>query len=156
VHAALARGALLALGWWAVAEGDSAGVGFGALVVVAATAVSLALSAPLRARVLPFGVIRLAALFLFGSLRGGIDVARRAFAPRMDLAPTVMRYRTSLPSESSRHIFTTMLSLMPGTQSIAADGSDLFVHVLVRNDRAVETALSALEGHVAAAFTDVH
>jgi multisubunit Na+/H+ antiporter MnhE subunit len=74
----------------------------------------------------------------------------------MNLAPTVMRYRTSLQSESSRHLFTTMLSLMPGTQSIAADGPDLFVHVLVRNDRAVETALLALEGHVAAAFTEVH
>jgi multicomponent Na+:H+ antiporter subunit E len=151
-RAAAVRGVLLGLGWWAISEGEPAGFGFGALVVVAATAVSLALSAPLHGRLRPIGCIRLAAWFLLGSLRGGIDVARRALSPRPELSPGLIRYETALEGRAQQ-LFMTMLSLMPGTQSVAAEQQVLFVHVLVRRDGANERDLSALEARIGAAFT---
>jgi multicomponent Na+:H+ antiporter subunit E len=62
----------------------------------------------------------LAALGLFArfvrvSVLAGLDVARRALAPRMRLAPGFVRYRPQLPPSDARSLFQAMTSQMPGT-----------------------------------------
>jgi multicomponent Na+:H+ antiporter subunit E len=53
--------------------------------------------------------------FLWQSLVAGTDVARRAFAPRLDLQPGFVDYRTQLPPGSARNAFELIASLMPGS-----------------------------------------
>ncbi len=57
--------------------------------------------------------------FLWQSLVAGLDVARRAFAPRLDLQPGFVGYRARLPPGSARNAFELIASLMPG--SVASD-----------------------------------
>jgi multicomponent Na+:H+ antiporter subunit E len=45
----------------------------------------------------------------------GLDVARRALAPRMRLAPGLVHYRPQLPPSDARSLFQAMTSQMPGT-----------------------------------------
>jgi multicomponent Na+:H+ antiporter subunit E len=115
----------------------------GALTAAAATWVSLRLLPP------DAGRVRLAVLatrlprFLWQSVRAGIDVARRAFAPSMPLAPGFATYRTGLPRGLARNTFATITSLVPGTVP-ADDGDDgILYHCLdtgqpVLDDLAVE------------------
>lgn len=151
-HAITVRTAMLALGWWAISEGAPTGVIFGALVVAIASAVSIATSAPSALRVRLVGLLRLGGFFIAGSLRGGVDVARRALSPSPGLSPTLIRYRSTLPEGGLRQLFMSMISLMPGTQSVDTEGADVWVHVLVQRDEKVARDLGALEARVEAAF----
>jgi multicomponent Na+:H+ antiporter subunit E len=45
----------------------------------------------------------------------GLDVARRAFSPRLDLQPGFVDYRTQLPRGTARSAFELIASLMPGS-----------------------------------------
>jgi multicomponent Na+:H+ antiporter subunit E len=70
-------------------------------------------------------VILLALLprFLWQSLKAGLDVARRAFAPRIPLATGFVDYRTGFPRGMARNHFATITSLMPGSLP-SGDGPD--------------------------------
>jgi multicomponent Na+:H+ antiporter subunit E len=62
----------------------------------------------------------LAALGLFArfvrvSVLAGLDIARRALAPRMRLAPGFVHYPPQLPPSDARSLFQAMTSQMPGT-----------------------------------------
>lgn len=127
---ALFRAAILCAGWWILSEGDPAGIGFGIVVVAIALAASLALSPPPRLAWKPLGLLRFAHFFVKGSLHGGFDVARRALAPRLALAPEVIRFRSRLPVGPALDLFTSTLSLMPGTLAVDREGSLLEVHTL--------------------------
>lgn len=150
--AIVTRAALLGFGWWAISEGDYAGVAFGALVVAAATAVSVALSEPFPFRVRPIALTQLAGAFVVGSVRGGVDVAYRSLSRNMRLSPAIIRYRCRLPIGGLQHLFMSMLSLMPGTQAVDVDGEDLQIHVLVLRGETNTRELAALEARIAAAF----
>lgn len=149
---AVLRALLLAGGWWTLIEGDPSGFAFGVPVVAAATLASLALRAPHAPNWRPLGLLRLARYFLTGSILGGLDVARRAFSPRLPLAPCVVRHPMQLSPGPARSLFMGMLSLMPGTLSVDLDGHDLAVHVLVDGGETLRRKLEALEVRVADAF----
>jgi multicomponent Na+:H+ antiporter subunit E len=73
----------------------------------------------------------LALYFLLHSLRGGLDVAQRAFSPTLPVAPDFIRYETTLGSEAARVLFTWMIGMMPGTSSVHLEqGNRLTVHVI--------------------------
>lgn len=127
---ALFRAAILCVGWWILSEGDPAGVGFGVAVVAIALVASLALSPPPRLAWKPLGLLRYAAFFVKGSLHGGFDVAHRALAPRLALAPAVIRFRSRLPAGPALDLFTSTMSLMPGTLAVDREGSEIEVHTL--------------------------
>ena len=146
------RAAILAGGWWTLSEGSRSGVAFGAVVVVVALVVSLWLSPPVHQPWRPLGLVRLAMHFLYHSVRGGVDVARRAFAPRLPLDPALRAFPTSLPPGPAREVFAATLSLMPGTLAVEQRDRELVVHVLVDSDQ-VERDLSALERRVARAMS---
>lgn len=153
LRAVVWRTLLLAFGWWALKEEERDGLSFGACVILLATLTSVAVTplatTPLRLRAI--GCARLVWLFAIGSLRGGWDVALRALSPRLELAPVVVRHSTRLAPGVPRRLFTTLVTLMPGTLSVDARGRDLSVHALVDSGETMRTALEALETTVAEA-----
>lgn len=67
--------------------------------------------------------------FLAGSLIGGIDVARRAFSPAMNLNPGWLEIPSDLP-DGARVVLGGELSLMPGTLSAGTEDGKLLIHLL--------------------------
>lgn len=89
--------------------------------------------------------------FLMQSVRGGLDVARRAFSPGPPLSPGFVDHRLSLPEGPPRIFFVNCLSLLPGTFSARVDGADVRVHLLA-DDGSGPERLGQLEAKVAALF----
>jgi multicomponent Na+:H+ antiporter subunit E len=142
------RAALLGAGWWILAAGEGA-PWFGVPIVLAALAASAALPASGPARWRPLGLLRFALAFVAGSVRGGIDVAGRALAPRLRIAPAFLEQPLRLPAGPARNLFTGTVSLMPGTLSIDVHGQRLRLHVLAGGDPALARQLQELEQQVA-------
>src|SRR5690606_30734280 len=84
--------------------------------------------------------------FAWQSLIGGIDVARRAFHPRLPIRPGRLRIAVELP-EGGRVALGGELSLMPGTLAAGCDGDHLLVHVLDL-DQDIESAVREEERRV--------
>jgi multicomponent Na+:H+ antiporter subunit E len=146
------RTAVLAVVWWTLAEGRTYLWPAGVAAVAAAVAASLLLSPPGSSpRLRPQGLPGFVAAFLVGSVRGGADVAARAFRRRVDLEPALVDYELRLPSGAARHLFAATVSLLPGTLSVRLAGDVLTVHLLDGGADATEV-LGALERRVAALF----
>jgi multicomponent Na+:H+ antiporter subunit E len=101
-------------------------------VVAAALAlwISLWLLPPtaLRPRLVP--LVRLNLRFLGCSIIAGIDVARRALLPRLDLRPGFVAVPFTLPPGTARNAFLVYQSLQPGTSPTSAEGDVFQVHCL--------------------------
>jgi multicomponent Na+:H+ antiporter subunit E len=95
----------------------------GALAAIGATVASLRLLPPEAGRVRFAILLALLPRFLWQSLKAGVDVARRAFAPRIPLATGFVDYRTGFPRGQARNHFATITSLMPGSLP-SGDGPD--------------------------------
>lgn len=90
--------------------------------------------------------------FLWQSLRGGIDVARRAIDPQLPLAPGFLEHRLRLPLGPSRIFLADIISLLPGTCSVSMEKEDvLLVHVLDET-MPTEVSLYRLEKLIAELF----
>jgi len=131
MRAMLIRGALL-FGLWMVLlqSAKPADLVMGAVAAVAATWASLRLMPPAAGRVRLFRLLALAPRFLWGSLLGGIDVARRAFAPGMPLRTGFVDYATDFPRGQARNLFATITSLMPGTLPCGESQGTIEYHCL--------------------------
>ena len=145
---------LLALAlWWVLAEGNLQGLGFGLAFALLAALASL--------RLLPqtpwLNVSRLLAwlrfipFFLLQSLLGGIDVARRAFHPRMPLYPSIISYPLGLAKGWPRVFFLNTVSLLPGTLAVKLEGDTVRIHLLDGRGDPM-SALRQVEARVAALF----
>ncbi len=95
------------------------------------------------------GLVRFIPYFLLQSVRGGIDVARRAYSPSLPLDPQIIDFPLSLPPGRSQIFFLNSVSLLPGTLSADLVGTTLKVHVL---DHKADPQLERLETHVARLF----
>jgi multicomponent Na+:H+ antiporter subunit E len=115
-------------------------------VVAAALAlwISLSLLPPtgLRPRIAPLA--KLALRFLSGSIVAGMDVARRALLPRLDLRPGFVAVPVSLPPGTARDAFLVYQSLQPGTSPTSAEGEVIQVHCL-DTSQPIAAAISADE-----------
>jgi multicomponent Na+:H+ antiporter subunit E len=109
--------ALLYLGVWIVVDQSAkpSHLLVGMIASVAAAWVSVKLLPPASGRVRLGALLLLLPRFLWQSLVAGLDVARRAFAPRLDLQPGFVEYPTQLPPGSARSAFELIASLMPGS-----------------------------------------
>lgn len=151
------RAALLGAGFWALAEGDRTSAAAGVVTVVAATVVSLRLAPPRRLRVKPLRLVQLAGYVVHHSLRGGFDVALRAFAPTLRVEPRVLELETDLLPGPAQLVFTCALSLPPGSLCCGVEGRRVSVHVLAGRESDVRRELGDLEARIAAAFPgEVH
>jgi len=118
---ALAVRALLYFAVWVIVDQSAkpANLMVGVLASAAAAWASVRLLPPASGRVRLGALLLLLPRFLWQSLVAGLDVARRAFAPRLDLQPGFVDYRTQLPPGAARNAFELIASLMPG--SVASD-----------------------------------
>jgi multicomponent Na+:H+ antiporter subunit E len=120
---------VLFFGVWLILAGGQ-GVGFGLAAAAAATWVRHKLALPGER---PLRLLKLTVLipgFLYRSIVGGIDVARRAFDPALPLNPGWITYPSHLPRGAARVMLAGELNLMPGTLVGGEDGDCLFVHCL--------------------------
>lgn len=137
--------------WWALTGGAAGSWVVGAPVVAAATAASRGLWPRDTGWWSPWGAVRFAAFFLRESVRGGVDVARRAFDPAMPLQPALLTLRSRLPPGPAQILLVDVMSLLPGTLSVDLDGQTVLLHVL--DERApIEAELRQLETRIAAMF----
>lgn len=130
MRAALARAAgYLAL--WVVLIGfDPLDLVVGVFAAAAATWTSLRLLPPTAGRVRFAVLIALLPRFLWQSVVAGLDVARRAFHPRMPLQPDFVEYPVNLPRGQARNAFETITSLLPGTMPCDEDAQTIVYHCL--------------------------
>ena len=146
----LLRTLLLTLLWWSVTEGAGAW-SIGVPVIALALGVSIWLQPSRQLRLRPVGALRFAAFFLVESLRGGLDVALRAFRPTMPLVPAQLTYRLRLPDGPARVFLADTMSLLPGTLTTELRDDCLHLHVLDAR-QPIEKELRRVERRVAALF----
>lgn len=136
--------------WWVLTGGDRHSWLIGGLTVGLALLVSITSPAPpTRLRFSLVGLLRFIPYFLLQSLSGGIDVARRAFSPRLPLDPALIHYPLQLPPGGARIFLLNTVSLLPGTLSADLIDDTLTVHLL---DQQRDPQLQQLEQHVAGLF----
>jgi multicomponent Na+:H+ antiporter subunit E len=134
IRAVAHRGVLLGAIWAALSAPDPEGLALGLVAVPAAVALSLRLL-PARHPLILWRLALHLPRFVAGSVTGGVDVARRAFAWKMPLDPgwidAPAEPAGGLPG-GARVALGGELSLMPGTLAAGCDGDRLLVHVLDR------------------------
>ena len=145
----LSRGSLFSLVWWILADGAASSWWIGVPAVLLAVAASAALLPP--APLLWYGLLRFAPFFLLRSLLGGVDVAWRAFHPRMPIAPELIEYPLRLPPGLPRVFMANTVSLLPGTLSVDLGLECLTVHVL-DGRKGLSSEIGAVEQAVARVF----
>lgn len=106
--------------WLALSDASPDYLSYGVVSTAAATALSLAIMPPATPRIRRWlarvwGTIRLAAWFLQQSVIGGVDVARRALKPQVDIAPEVVDVDVELPEGSGREVCYLLMNLLPGS-----------------------------------------
>jgi multicomponent Na+:H+ antiporter subunit E len=116
--------------WLVITGGDAGALLVGLATAAAAAAVSVRLMPPGPDRVRPWVLAALVPVFLFDSWRGGVDVARRAFHPRLPIQPGWLDYPLRLPPGAARVSLGNFLSLMPGTLAAGERHDALYVHSL--------------------------
>jgi len=142
---ALRRGAALAAVWLVLAGTDREALLAGVACAPLATWLSLRLM-PGSGSVRLGPVMALAPRFIWRSLIGGIDVARKAVDPRLPIRPGWVEITTVLP-DGGRVALGGELSLMPGTLAAGSDGDCLLIHALDLNQD-VEAAVRDEERRV--------
>ncbi len=145
----LLRLVLFALMWWILTDGAMDSWPIGVPVVLLATLVSVMLMPPLSWSLR--GILRFIPYFLWYSIRGGVDVARRAMHPRMPISPGLVDYRFRLPPGLSRVFMANTVSLLPGTLSVELEEEILRIHVLDETG-AIDEELNVLENRLADIF----
>jgi multicomponent Na+:H+ antiporter subunit E len=120
------------LGLWLVLSGvDPADLPAAAVAVGAATWASLRLLPPAPGRLRPAALGRLVGRFLQQSVVGGVDVAWRAFHPRLPLRPGLVVYPVRLAPGPAHNTFSTLAGLVPGATPVGpAEGGGLLIHCL--------------------------
>ena len=139
MSAALMR-ALLYFALWIVIDQSAkpANLAFGVLATAAATWASLRLMPPSLGSVRIGALVLLLPRFLWQSLVAGIDVARRAFSPRMPLQPGFVQYPTGLPRGAARNAFAAISSLLPGPVPVGETDTHIEYHALDLSQPVVE------------------
>lgn len=102
----------------------------GGIAVFAATWASLVLLPPEAGRIRFGALFMLLPHFLWQSVLAGVDVARRAFDPRMPLRPGFVRCQLGLPRGLARNTFATITSLLPGSVPAGEEEGAIVYHAL--------------------------
>ena len=143
------RAVVFALLWWILTAGAMSSWLIGAPVVLCAVLASGALLPGVSWSM--SGLVRFVPFFLWRSLYGGVDVARRALHPRLPISPGLLDYRWRLPPGLPRVFMANTVSLLPGTLSAELDEAYLRVHVLDETG-AFASELQVVEARVAKLF----
>jgi multicomponent Na+:H+ antiporter subunit E len=136
---------------WIVTEGHPGALPLAAGVVLAAAMTSLALLPPDVLRFRLVGLLGFAPWFIGEAVRGGLDVASRAFHPDLPLEPGFLEHRIELPSGPAPVFLANTISLLPGTLSVSLSGRLLRIHALDVG-QPLQARLERLEKRVAGLF----
>lgn len=130
-RAAAFRGVLFLVVWVIVGGWALVDLPVGIVTAALASRVSLKLM-PSRGVRLHYGAMVLLGLdFLRESVVSGMDVARRAFSPKLDINPGYVVCPLRTPEGPAQGAFLTLASLLPGTLPTGFDDSGgLIVHAL--------------------------
>ncbi len=140
---------MFSLLWWILTLGAIDSWLIGVPVVLLAVLASGWLLPPISWS-LP-GVASFVPFFLWRSLYGGVDVARRALHPQLPISPGLFDYRWRLPPGLPRVFMANTVSLLPGTLSAELGKEYLRVHVLDQSGNFIPE-LSIVEERVARLF----
>lgn len=122
------RGSLLLLTWWILTAGNPSSWWIGVPSVLLALVFSV--------RLLPivtlawYPCLKFIPFFLSRSLIGAVDVALRAFHPRLPITPQMIAYPLQLPPGTAQILMINTVNLLPGTLSARLDKTLLHVHIL--------------------------
>ena len=141
----VSRVLLFSLVWWVLSEGNAESVWIGVAAVSFAVIVSAMLLPPVP--LIWHELFMFVPFFLWRSLQGGVDVARRAFHPRLPITPELLDYPLRLPPGLPRVMLANIVSLLPGTLSATLNREVLKIHVL-DGEAALLASLDTLEERV--------
>jgi multicomponent Na+:H+ antiporter subunit E len=140
--------------WWVVSEGAPS-FGLVPFAVVALAAAASVRFVPPGSNPLSWrGVLRFVPYFVTQAVAGGIDVALRAWRPRLPVTPGLVTVPLTLRREAARVAFAWAVSLMPGTLAAVLGDDEIVIHALDTTQPLRERLLE-LERRVAAVFGDV-
>ena len=147
--------AILFLAFWLMIAGyDPVDLPVGLITAAAATWTSLRLLPAAKVQLRLSSLARFVLHFMRQSASSGIEVAWRAFSPRMPLNPGFVVYPCRLRSAGTRSAFCALSSLLPGTLPAGSDENGvLLVHCLdvgqpvAANLAAEEALFSRAIGH---------
>jgi len=125
----LLRVVLFSLLWWVMMEGRPGGLPVAAATVAAATIVSRLLWPPGEWRIHPLRLLAFIPWFLWNSLLAGVDVAWRAFHPKMPMHPEIIEIDLD-GDEQSTILLAWTVSLIPGTACVRITPGRATLHVL--------------------------
>jgi multicomponent Na+:H+ antiporter subunit E len=145
------RLALFSLLWLALAGTDPASWLVGVPAILLATAAAVRLSKLVGADPRPMRLLAFVPFFVWESILGGIDVARRVLGPKLRIDPALVSYRPRLQDPAAQVVFLDTISLLPGTLSADFRDGVAEVHAL-DNDPSVVAGLKRLEQRVAKLF----
>lgn len=148
---AMTVAAIAALAWYALLGDDPASWIVGVPCVLLCAWFSRSIRLAPRLRLSLIGWSRLVPYFLWSSIAGGWDVARRVLSPSLAVNPGLIDYTLRVPPGSARIFFIQFIGLLPGTLGVCLEGDRLRVHVL-NLDADYQQALRVAEDRVAAAF----
>ncbi|MFO7718044.1 MAG: Na+/H+ antiporter subunit E [Thermodesulfobacteriota bacterium] len=150
-RALLVRTALFALLWAVLTEGEGLvsvwtlpGIGAGVIV-----SFLLWPSKDWKWRFRP--AVRFIPYFFWHSFLGGLDVAKRALSPRIQIRPEIIDFPFILEKEPARVVFLWAVSLLPGTAGVDLQENTARIHILDTGIADV-TSLRVLESRIAAMF----
>jgi multicomponent Na+:H+ antiporter subunit E len=149
--AAVGTGAVLALIWAGLTGGAPDSWAIGMPAVLAGSALAWRAAPAPAWRLSPLGTLRFAGWFAVQSVLGATDVARRAFAPRLPVAPGYRRHPLTLPPGAPRHVMANAITLLPGTLTAELNEYHLIVHML-DTGQDLTADLDVLEARVRALF----
>lgn len=144
---ALALAAVWALFNW----GDISSWIVGVIFIVLGTLLALWLPAGDSRALRPAAILRFAVFFVLESVRGGLQVARRALAPGFSARPGFIRHRPDLSCQAAHTLFKDALTLTPGTIFVDKDGDLLIIHCMDLAEQAGED-IADLERRVGRIF----
>lgn len=136
--------------WWCLAEGQWREPWLIGLIVLGVAFISLRIQPPGRWQVRIGPLLRMVPWFLWHSLQGGWDVARRAFSPSLPIDPQTIEFTSDMKLEEI-YTFIFIVSLLPGTACVESrKGNTLMIHLL---DPSAEKSLSELETKIRGLLT---
>ena len=116
--------------WLMIASWKEEDLPVGLVASALALWISLSLLPPTVVRPHFAALAKLSLRFLSSSIIAGVDVARRALLPRLDLRPGFVAVPLTVPPGVARNAFLVYQSLQPGTSPTSAEGEMLQVHCL--------------------------
>lgn len=150
-RACLTVTAIAALSWFVLLGDDPASWIVGGPCVMLCAWYSFRVRPARRVHGSLSGWLRLLPYFLWSSVAGGWDVARRVLTPTLAVNPGFVDYTLRIAPGPARNFFIQFIGLLPGTLGAWLEGDSLRVHVLNR-DADHERSLRGAEQRVAAAF----